>query len=106
MPQSAPFPVATCNALCSRVKWAPGTPESWVVANPCFGLDFAAVDFIHSQLLDARNQGVAILLVCEDLDELLSLSDRVVVMAGGRLVYDKPIAEAGVQEIGEKMAGH
>ena len=87
-------------------EMGPGDAAVLVVANPCFGLDFAAVDFIHSQLLDARNQGVAILLVCEDLDELLSLSDRVLVMAGGRLVYDKPIVEASVQEIGEKMAGH
>ena len=49
---------------------------------------------------------MAVLLVCEDLDELLSLSDRVVVMSGGRLVYEAPIADASVQEIGEKMAAH
>ncbi|MEO6739589.1 MAG: ABC transporter ATP-binding protein [Chthoniobacteraceae bacterium] len=84
----------------------PGTAKVLVAANPCFGLDFAAVDFIHSQLLEARNKGVAVLLVCEDLDELLSLSDRVVVMAGGRLVYEAPVAEANVKDIGEKMAGH
>ena len=84
----------------------PGTAKVLVVANPCFGLDFAAVDFIHSQLLEARNKGVAVLLVCEDLDELLSLSDRVVVMAGGRLVYEAPVAEANVKDIGERMAGH
>jgi len=84
----------------------PGTAKVLIAANPCFGLDFAAVDFIHSQLLAARNSGVAVLLVCEDLDELLSLSDRVVVMAGGRLVYEAPVAEADIREMGERMAGH
>jgi simple sugar transport system ATP-binding protein len=84
----------------------PGTAQVLVAANPCFGLDFAAVDFIHSQLLAARNKGVAVLLVCEDLDELLSLSDRVVVMAGGRLVYEAPVAAADVRVMGERMAGH
>ena len=84
----------------------PGTAKVLIAANPCFGLDFAAVDFIHSQVLEARNKGVAVLLVCEDLDELLALSDRVVVMAAGRLVYESPVAEASVKEIGEKMAGH
>ncbi len=81
-----------------------GTAKVLIAANPCFGLDFAAVDFIHSQILEARNKGVAVLLVCEDLDELLSLSDRVVVMAGGKLVYDSPVAEANIKEIGERMA--
>ncbi|PTY06091.1 ABC transporter ATP-binding protein [Verrucomicrobia bacterium LW23] len=83
----------------------PGTAKALVAANPCFGLDFAAVDFIHSQLLAARNNGVAVLLVCEDLDELLALSDRVVVMNGGKLVYEAPVAEANIREIGERMAG-
>lgn len=84
----------------------PADAKVLVVANPCFGLDFAAVDFIHSQLLEARNQGVAILLICEDLDELLALSDRVAVMAGGKLVYETPVEKADVKEIGHKMAGH
>jgi simple sugar transport system ATP-binding protein len=84
----------------------PGTAKVLIAANPCFGLDFAAVDFIHSQLLAARNSGVAVLLVCEDLDELLALSDRVVVMAGGKLVYEAPVAEADVRVMGEHMAGH
>jgi len=84
----------------------PGTAKVLVAANPCFGLDFAAVDFIHSQILAARNNGVAVLLVCEDLDELLALSDRVVVMASGKFVYEAPVAEADVRVMGECMAGH
>jgi general nucleoside transport system ATP-binding protein len=84
----------------------PGTAKVLIAANPCFGLDFAAVDFIHSKILAARNQGVAILLICEDLDELLALSDRVLVMAGGKVVYEAPVADADIRVMGERMAGH
>jgi simple sugar transport system ATP-binding protein len=84
----------------------PGTAKILVAANPCFGLDFAAVDFVHSQFLEARNRGVAILLISEDLDELLALSDRVMVMAGGRIVYESPGEQADVRTMGERMAGH
>jgi len=77
-----------------------------IAANPCFGLDFAAVDFIHTQILDARNRGVAVLLVSEDLDELLKLSDRIIVISGGEFVYESAIADADYTEIGHKMAGH
>ncbi|MBD2463996.1 ABC transporter ATP-binding protein [Oscillatoria sp. FACHB-1407] len=77
-----------------------------IAANPCFGLDFAAVDFIHGQIVDARNRGVAVLLVSEDLDELLKLSDRIVVISGGEFVYESPIGEADFVAIGHSMAGH
>jgi ABC-type uncharacterized transport system ATPase subunit len=84
----------------------PGTAKVLVVANPCMGLDFGAVDFIHSHLLEARNNEVAILLLSEDLDELVALSDRLVVMAAGKIVYSAPIHEIDRQLIGEKMASH
>jgi general nucleoside transport system ATP-binding protein len=84
----------------------PGTAKVLVVANPCMGLDFGAVEFIHSQLLEARNREVAILLVSEDLDELIALSDRLVVMAAGKIVYSAPIDEIDRQLVGEKMASH
>jgi ABC-type uncharacterized transport system ATPase subunit len=77
-----------------------------IVANPVFGLDFAAVADIHDRILAARNAGTAVLLISEDLDELLELSDRIVVMCDGRIVHDTPIAEAEVQVIGRHMAGH
>lgn len=77
-----------------------------IAANPCFGLDFSAVDFIHSAIVEARNRGVAVLLVSEDLDELLALSDRILVISEGRFVYDSPIEAADVKEIGHRMAGH
>jgi simple sugar transport system ATP-binding protein len=77
-----------------------------VAANPVFGLDFAAVAEIHARILAARERGAAVLLVSEDLDELLALSDRIVVMFGGRLVHETAAATADVAVIGPCMAGH
>ena len=77
-----------------------------IAANPCFGLDFAAVDFIHTQIINARNRGVAVLLVSEDLDELLKLSDRLIVISSGKFVYQAPAATAEYAAIGHAMAGH
>ncbi|MGP0089153.1 MAG: ABC transporter ATP-binding protein [Xanthobacteraceae bacterium] len=77
-----------------------------IAANPCFGLDFAAVAQIHAEIMAARNRGAAVLLVSEDLDELLELADRIVVMFDGHLVYEVRASEANVTEIGRRMAGH
>ena len=80
--------------------------EVLIAANPCFGLDFAAVAQIHAEIMAARNRGAAVLLVSEDLDELLELSDRLVVMFHGQLVYEARASEADLTEIGRHMAGH
>jgi len=77
-----------------------------VAANPVFGLDFAAVAEIHGRILAARDAGAAVLLVSEDLDELLDLSDRILVMFDGRIVYETPAAGADINLIGRHMAGH
>ncbi len=77
-----------------------------IVANPCFGLDFAAVAEIRARLVQARNRGAAVLLVSEDLDEILQLSDRIVVMFDGKLALETPSATADVGAIGRAMAGH
>ncbi|MGR9087520.1 MAG: ABC transporter ATP-binding protein [Gammaproteobacteria bacterium] len=79
--------------------------ELLIVANPCFGLDFAAAAEIRSQLMQSRNRGAAILLVSEDLDELLELSDRIAVMFEGRLRYETTRVEADIDILGLKMAG-
>jgi general nucleoside transport system ATP-binding protein len=76
-----------------------------LVSNPVFGLDFAAVGEIHGRLIAARNSGAAVLLVSEDLDELLALADRIVVMSEGRIVHDVPAAEADRHELGAFMGG-
>jgi simple sugar transport system ATP-binding protein len=80
--------------------------EVLIAANPCFGLDFAAVAQIHAEIMAARNRGAAVLLVSEDLDELLELSDRLVVMFHGEFVYEARGSEANLTEIGRHMAGH
>ncbi len=77
-----------------------------IVANPCFGLDFAAVAEIRARIVQARNRGAAVLLVSEDLDEILQLSDRIVVMFDGRLALQTDAAAADVGAIGRAMAGH
>jgi simple sugar transport system ATP-binding protein len=77
-----------------------------IAANPVFGLDFAAVAEIHERILAARNDGAAVLLVSEDLDELLALSDRIVVMFDGRIVHETAIEAADIAAIGPAMAGH
>ncbi|HEY9735615.1 MAG TPA: ATP-binding cassette domain-containing protein, partial [Trichocoleus sp.] len=77
-----------------------------IAANPCFGLDFKAVDFIHSSIVEARNRGVAVLLVSEDLDELLALADRLIVISEGEFAYESPIESVDIKVIGQKMAGH
>jgi ABC-type uncharacterized transport system ATPase subunit len=77
-----------------------------VVANPCFGLDFASVAEIRAQIMEQRNNGAAVLLFSEDLDEILELADRIAVMSGGRIDYVVPAAEADRTSIGRAMAGH
>ena len=83
-----------------------GDVEVLIAANPCFGLDFAAVAQIHAEIMAARNRGAAVLLVSEDLDELLELSDRLVVMFHGQFVYEARASEADLTEVGRHMAGH
>ena len=83
-----------------------GEVDLLIVSNPCFGLDFSAVAEIRARIVKARNMGAAVLLMSEDLDELLELSDRILVMSDGALVYETPAATADVTTIGQHMAGH
>jgi general nucleoside transport system ATP-binding protein len=76
-----------------------------IAANPVFGLDFAAVTEIHARILQVRAKGGAVLLISEDLDELLELSDRIVVMSEGRIVFETPAATADRRLIGAHMGG-
>ena len=83
-----------------------GSVDVLIVANPCFGLDFASVAEIRAQIMDQRNRGAAVLLVSEDLDEILELADRVAVMSEGKISYVAPVAETDRTTIGRHMAGH
>jgi len=80
--------------------------EILIIANPCFGLDFLAMEEIRLQIVAARNRGTAVLLVSEDLDEILELSDRTVVMFNGQLVYETTSSGADLAIIGRHMTGH
>jgi simple sugar transport system ATP-binding protein len=77
-----------------------------IAANPVFGLDFKAVADIHARLLDARNAGTAVLLASDDLDELIELADRLLVIADGCIVFEVAAAQADRTVIGHHMAGH
>lgn len=77
-----------------------------VAANPCFGLDFAAVSEIRTRIMEARNAGTAVLLVSADLEEIFALADRIVVMSEGKFVYETPAEGADMRDIGRHMAGH
>jgi general nucleoside transport system ATP-binding protein len=83
-----------------------GEVDVLIVANPCFGLDFASVVEIRSQIMEQRNRGAAVLLVSEDLDEILELADRVAVMSEGTINYVSPVGETDRATIGKHMAGH
>jgi ABC-type uncharacterized transport system ATPase subunit len=77
-----------------------------ILANqPTRGLDVGAISYVHGRLLEARARGAAILLISEDLDEILTLADRLVVMSGGRLSTASARGERTVRELGELMAG-
>jgi simple sugar transport system ATP-binding protein len=83
-----------------------GEVDLLVISNPCFGLDFTAVAEIRARIMAARNAGTAVLLMSEDLDEILELADRVLVMSEGSLVYECTAAEADIPTIGRYMGGH
>ena len=99
------FPAAMSSEPCWRAS-LPATSPTAYRRRSCFGLDFAAVAQIHAEIMEARNRGAAVLLVSEDLDELLELADRVVVMLNGSIVYEARASEADLTEIGRHMAGH
>lgn len=83
-----------------------GDVKFLIISNPCFGLDISAVAEIRSRIVAARNEGAAVLLLSEDLDEILELSDRIFVMSEGTLVYETPGPGADIAAIGRHMAGH
>lgn len=76
-----------------------------IVSNPVFGLDFASVAIIHQRLRDARAQGAAVLLLSEDLDELLEMSDRILVLHEGEINFEVAAEQADRAMLGHYMAG-
>ena len=90
---------------CVLARELDGEVKLLIVANPCFGLDVKAVAEVRARIVAARNAGAAVLLISEDLDEILELSDRIVVMHEGRIVHETPGAGADAQAIGAHMLG-
>ena len=80
-------------------------PELVVAVQPVRGLDVGAIEYIHKQLIEQRDAGKAVLLVSLELDEVMNVSDRIVVMYEGELVADVKPEEVTVQELGLYMAG-
>lgn len=80
-------------------------PRVLIVAQPTWGVDVGAAAQIRAELVALRDQGCALLVVSEELDELLALSDRIVVLAGGRLSPVLLVAQASVERIGLWMSG-
>ena len=77
-----------------------------IARSPTRGLDVGATEAVRNHLLAERDRGVGVLLISEDLDELLALSDRIIVLYEGRIVGELPVAEADVEQLGLLMAGH
>jgi simple sugar transport system ATP-binding protein len=80
-------------------------PKLLVAASPTRGLDVGAIETVHEYLRDAAAEGVAVLLISEDLDEILTLADRIAVMYEGAIVGETDRSDASVEEIGLLMAG-
>jgi general nucleoside transport system ATP-binding protein len=80
-------------------------PRILVAANPTRGLDIQAAMEIRRMLLEQRGEGASILLISEDLDELLSISDRIAVIYGGQIIGAMDCAEANIEELGLLMMG-
>ena len=80
-------------------------PKVLLVGQPTRGVDIGAIEFIHQRIIDMRNKGAAILLVSVELDEILSLSDRIIVMFDGSLVGEKINENVTDREVGLLMAG-
>jgi general nucleoside transport system ATP-binding protein len=81
------------------------SPKVMVAMQPTRGLDVGAIEAVHSLLLQEREQGAAVLLMSEELDEIISLSDRIVVMYEGQIMGELSAAEADLESIGLMMAG-
>ena len=81
------------------------TPRLIVAHQPTWGLDIGAVAYVQQQLIRARDAGAAVLLISDDLDEVMTMGDRIAVMHAGRLSEARPAASWTRESIGLAMAG-
>jgi general nucleoside transport system ATP-binding protein len=80
-------------------------PKVLLVGQPTRGVDIGAIEFIHRRLVALRDAGVAILLVSVELDEIMGLADRIVVLCGGRITGERLASATDERELGLLMAG-
>lgn len=80
-------------------------PDFIIASQPVRGLDIGAIEFVYKQLIAARNKGKGVLLISADLEEVLSMSDRVGIMYNGEIVKEFVPGELGIDEIGHYMLG-
>lgn len=81
------------------------TPQLVLASQPTRGLDVGASEYVRSRLLEERRRGAAVLLISEDLDEILALSDRILVMYEGRINGELAAGEATPERLGLLMSG-
>jgi simple sugar transport system ATP-binding protein len=80
-------------------------PSVLIVGQPTRGVDIGAIEFIHRRIVELRDAGKAVLVVSVELDEIMGLSDRILVMAGGEFVGEVSGEEANERTLGLMMAG-
>ena len=95
---------ATCRSSSSAARSTP-IPKLLIVSQPTWGVDVGAAAQIRGELLALRDNGCAVLVVSEELDELFEICDRLVVIAQGRVSPSLRTAEASIEQIGEWMSG-
>jgi ABC-type uncharacterized transport system ATPase subunit len=80
-------------------------PRLILASQPTRGLDVGAIEFVHRRLIEQRDAGRALLLVSFELDEILSLADRILVLYGGRIVLERQAGDTDANELGLAMTG-
>ena len=76
-----------------------------IASQPTRGLDVGSIEYIHSRIVEKRDGGAGVLLISSELDEVMQLADRILVMFRGELMADIPASEASRDQIGLLMAG-
>ena len=80
-------------------------PKVLLIGQPTRGVDVGAIEFIHNRLLHLREEGKAILLVSVELDEIIALSDRILVICDGRITGERTGLQTDIQDLGLLMGG-
>ncbi|NPV55283.1 MAG: hypothetical protein HPY76_01220, partial [Anaerolineae bacterium] len=82
-----------------------GEPDLVIASQPTRGLDIGATEYVRTRMVEARDNGAAILLISTELEEVMSVSDRIAVIYEGEIMGIVPAKGADIHELGEMMAG-